>query len=282
VQRFHVAGSESVLDFVLLASQFRNAMVAYDGIVVCMERSAAEAALIISRSLFETRLYVGWILQPRTEEEREYRAHTFHVASLREDRYWNSREIPGTPEFEEYRTVSDPRFPMATDERIASYRDHLAELDRLFAMPHNARIVALFEKLKNPKNGRDPEWYRVGPGACASLADMAHRLGLKHRYLSAYRYTSHFTHGSFAYQGVEIRTKGAVIQPLRQVDKLWTPFAIGAEAFDDVLGLLMERYRPTEVENLKTARRRWWKALVKPPDIRVDETLVPLRGGPVA
>jgi hypothetical protein len=279
-QRFHGVGSAEVIDFVLLASQYRNALVAYDGLVVQLEAGASEAALVLCRTLFEARLYIGWILHPADEAERAYRANVFHVAAFREDRYWTNLEIPGTPEFIEYRAAWDARLPAPKPETIAKMQAHLLELDRLFAMPHNAEINDAFDKCVNPRNRRDPEWFRVGRGSCASLADMANRLGLKARYLSIYRFTSHYAHGSFAYQGVEIRDKATVIHPVRQIERLWTPFAIGVQCADEILELLMARYRPTELQNLLGVRPRWWKALTRQPKINVDETLVPTHGPP--
>jgi hypothetical protein len=279
-QRFQRAGSGAVIDFVL-ANQFRNAIVAHDGLALCLEAGAADAGIVHARSLFEVRLAIGWILAPTTEEDRVGRANAFHIGSVREVRHWTNQQIPGTPEYVEYRAACDPRMPPPTADAIAKATAHLADIARVLAHPKNAAINAEFDRLTNTRTGRVPEWYQVGPGGCRTLSDMASRLGLKDRYMSAYRYASHFAHGSYLYQGVSIRAKTAMFEPVRLVERLWTPFAIGMLAADEVLELLTTHYRPREVENLRRARPRWWKALANPPNIQVHETLVPLRGGPI-
>ena len=108
-QRFHGAANGDVLDFALLGSQYRNALIAYDGVVTCLEVGAAEVAMLPARTLFESRLYIGRILHPKTEEDRAYRADAFHVRSLREGRYWALCEIPGTPEYLQDWAASDPQ-----------------------------------------------------------------------------------------------------------------------------------------------------------------------------
>ena len=198
--RAMTTSAESVAALVVIGGMFRQVLVAADGALLCLEHGAVQQSMLHSRSMYEASIGIQWTLQ----EDWERRARQYYVSSLRQNRTWLQRQIPGTTENLRFEKAWEKmREPRRSDELEPEARNGLAEIDQLLREPDYREINEWFEQYGKRRKGKhryfaEPYWYQPGPGGAQSIGMLARAVGREAEYATIYKYTSYFVHGSLA------------------------------------------------------------------------------------
>ena len=163
---------DSVHDLVVIGGLSKQALVALDGLCICLEAGAAHAGHIQARAQWEATLFVEWILQ----NGRERWGRQYYVADIRRERNSTRRAIIGTPENAAYQELWRETYEKEpnefSEEFVKKASEHLAEIDRILARPIYSTINLEFEESVKKRDGREPDWW-FQPGGPKSIYDMA-------------------------------------------------------------------------------------------------------------
>ena len=125
---------DSVHDLVVIGGLSKQALVALDGLCICLEAGAAHAGHIQARAQWEATLFVEWILQ----NGRERWGRQYYVADIRRERNSTRRAIIGTPENAAYQELWRETYEKEpnefSEEFVKKASEHLAEIDRILAI----------------------------------------------------------------------------------------------------------------------------------------------------
>lgn len=253
----------------------RHAIMMADAASLALEGGAVPAATAIARGVVEARIGIAWMLrQGVTRWGRQ-----FYVSTLRAERRWYRRLLAGTSEHLEYVAAHQQAYgeaPSIIDSDIIDATDVVGTIDKLLVLKEYVEINGYFEAVLQRSADRqhrasEPEWYRAGPGAPNSVANMAERIGLKVEYLNAYRHTTEFSHGVHPHSHVRGLGEGtsAEIVPIRDLGGFGTALNILVANLVCVYKDLVEQYRLDEGRALIAASTAWIAA-AETPKIRIE------------
>jgi hypothetical protein len=175
---------------VILGGFLKQAITMLDAVEILISQGAVLAAQVPARSLFETSLYIGWILNENTDT----RAKQYYVWTLRRARMWANRLIPGTDENKDFQNVLQ-QFPApSSPEMQKEAQAQVKEIDRLLGKSEYKTINDEFDRLKSvsKKKSYEPPWYQ--PWGSNSIGDIASRLNRSSEYKLFYAQLSEFAH----------------------------------------------------------------------------------------
>lgn len=255
-------------DMIILNVLLKQVIAMLDGVTVCLRQGSQLAASVISRSLLEALFNLLWVMDSDTET----RAKQFYVWHLRQARDWALRTIPGTPEYNEFRTqTSSYSFidSIEDNQQQQDAKNTLREIKRLLNSPAYKVINDSFDRLRGNKK-YDVKWFV--PSGPSSIKDKANRLGLSAEYALFYRDFSKVTHGLGIERHVKITQGKIIIEPIRKIDQMRPlcrfTVAIALIAYRTIL----QKYRAEELPRFgRKYVEEWRQRFQDIPDVSYKE-----------
>jgi len=144
---------------IVLGILLKHAVAMLDAVEILVSQGAIFSAHLPARGLFETYLFINWILK----EDTDRRAKQYYVWHLRKELKWAKRGVAGSEEQKAFFSAVDA-FAKVFSEKVAICNDEtqedIASFERLLNSDHYREINDEFEKMKNKKTGLDVEWFR--------------------------------------------------------------------------------------------------------------------------
>lgn len=243
-------------DIVVLAVLLKQAVAMIDAVEVLVSQGAVFAACLPARSLFETWLYIEWILKENTSK----RAEQYYVWDLRQRQYWDKRGIKGYKEHEEFsKAISKFRSMLEElESRENEAKEDLEQIEKLLNQNTYKEINQEFDRLKQRQRRKyDFAWYR--PWGPASLGDMASRLGLKAEYLILYGEFSRIMHATDFQKHTSIEKGLVTFEPVRKLDEFGFLVSIVINLSIRVYQTILHHYRPDEIQNFNNKYTNEWR-----------------------
>jgi len=102
-RRAYASIERDVANLMILTVLYKQALVSFDAAIVCLEEGAMNAAMMHVRGIFESKLYLEWVL--KGNRGSKYLGRQLYVATKRQERHILKRIIPGTQENDIYRAA---------------------------------------------------------------------------------------------------------------------------------------------------------------------------------
>lgn len=258
-------------DLIVIGALFRHFLSCFDGCVLCLESGAVGSAEIIARAQFEAWLYMCWMLNG----DRARWARQYLVYDLRQEREWNVKLVRGDEaniqHMQEWRETfgTEHEVPDSIVERAG---DRVRAIDRFLARPPYDQINDWFHAAK--RKSRPLDWYKVGPNAPSSLADMAKRLGHGANYRIIYRQLSYKTHSSRSSGALKIGSEGAIVEPVRHLGDFEFAFTVTTQLALMTFRLVLTEFRHEELDRFGRGYLERWRASLRVPDVTIDTHLI--------
>lgn len=251
-------------DLVVIGALFRQVVATSDGCLVCLENGAIQAALLQARSAIEASLYLDWVLS----KGKDRWATQYYVASIRQNRSWLMRLLPGTEEqraySKAYAEIGGKPLAPSNQSEIAS---EVEKLDELLNDAGYREINGWFEQASKIGKGKsqrrvEPVWHSPGPDGVASIAKLARALGREAEYITLYRYMSYFAHGSLADNHFRTQEGKAAVEPIRYPKQFALAFNNTVLLMLGATQRLLEEYRSGELPQFRERYMRKWREVV--------------------
>lgn len=262
-------------ELMIVTVLFKQTLVAFDSAILCLEHCAINAAMQHARSLFESRLYLSWVLH--SQNDKQYLGRQIYVSTKRHELRSLKRLIPGNPEcikYEEAWKQSGRDYSPVAEDELSKFKDTAAKIEELLEKEIYTEINQSFEK-KSKKN--EVPWYIPGKYGVTSIFKLAEKLNKLPEYLYIYGLTSFYTHGAVSFVHSKFLSGGKhQIEPIRTVEGFPTAFNLITNDMLFVIELMIREYRDGEIENFKKQYRHWEPRLKGLPEfeIRVKENLI--------
>jgi|APLak6261684236_1056157.scaffolds.fasta_scaffold06105_1 hypothetical protein len=243
VLRAYGSSPKTTEDVVVCGVLLKQIVAMVDAVEVMLSVGIAQAAFLPARAAFEASLYIDWILLGDSERK----AQCYIVSDFRDERKWALRTIHGTPEEEDFTSVTksfSADIHAAHPTLLAEAEARLVEVDRILAQADLAPIDAEFDNWKK-KRKTDVAWYVLtGKNSIRQIADAVQRLP---EYEMFYSRGSSITHTASYKDHVRFRNSQVRLKQVRHVaefrDILNFLVAFSIRAYCNVL----TKYRPGEL-----------------------------------
>lgn len=241
----------------------RHMLALIDATSVLVRSSAIEPATVLLRSVFETKVYLAWLLK----EDTQRRALGFLVCFVQKQLKSASRLDPRTQQAKQLAKELEGTAGegLVTEVDIAGFDFDAIRKSRESALnlPHFQEAVREFEEAKakyTPKGRKDPPWYFLFGGK-RNLEVLAAAVGMSDWYHLQYREWSDDAHASNIIQNKVTAEEGkASIVQMRSPIGVENIYFYSVTAATKAYLLVLEKYAPDKTEEL----RRWYSAEVQP------------------
>jgi len=261
----------SVPDWVVVGTLFRQVVATLDAFALCLENGAVDAAHVHARGLFEARLFLEWVLT----KGKERWGRQLYVATLREKLSWANRIVLGTSEnagYVEAWMESYGKAPPSSPAIEAQAKKSVAEINALLDSPPYREINRWFEKHAKP--GRETDWYRPGDGAPTSIWAMARALKRRPDYL-LYKHLSGYVHGDNVSTHSRVLAGGMItVEPIRSVEHLIAVFPYTSRWAADAFRQVLQEYRGGELPEYRALYEKQWMPRFELPQVIVNTSWV--------
>jgi hypothetical protein len=260
IPRCFESSPKGVADVVVIVALLKQLVAMLDGVELHVSNAAVLASYVSLRALYETHLYVSWVLRSDTDT----RARHYYVWSLRQRRKWDSRVIPGTKEHANFQHALQhlPIFQSASpndQQRVEQFQHEatqdVAQIDQLLNSPSYKAINDGFDNYWN--RPYDPPWH--APCGVQSIRALAEKLGLLHEYEVLYSSLSSVTHSSCFKQHVAVQGNSIVFEPIRYLESIDFVLNLAFSTSFRVYRQVLQFYRPGEVENFNRKYIEEWR-----------------------
>jgi hypothetical protein len=250
-----VSSDRKLADAIILATLLRQAVAMLDGIEILLSNGAVYAANLQMRALFEASVYIDWIQLSDTE----IRAAYYYVHNLRRMRTWARRSQPGSPEWQEFRSVVNDFGISVRDEVRDSDKTKLSEIDQALSTP---KYVAINNEFDEHRRGRrhDPAWYvpLVGKGK-GNLGTLSKAVNRESQYRLLYSATSEVMHASNYGHHVKFATGKLTLLPIRYLEGFDMALSFSLSTAIHTYRQVLGRYRPDELSNFARKYVESWR-----------------------
>lgn len=251
------SGGSGLTNSIVIGVFAKHAIVMADSIQINLSQGAVLAAHIPLRALFETFLYLSWLL----EKDTDSRARHYHVWNLREQRRWAARTVKGTPENAAFASV-ESKFPIRNDkerwnELKKEAKRQIVDLDAILANPANSSINSAYESMRNKKRDYDVEWY--APTGAATVFQIAKLLGYEAEYKMFYSTFSGVVHASDSSKHLLVDGANAAMASIRSFESVQTVYSYTFSMMLRVYLAVVKRYRPEEKVNFSKKYEQEWR-----------------------
>lgn len=278
--RLSQTGPRDVPDMIVIATMFRQCLVAYDGALILLENGAVQAAIPLNRALLEASLGMEWMLKAGKDRW----ARQYYVSSLRQSLVWLRRGIPGTDDHNQYAAalghlIKD--FDMSPGAVAARQKEEKDILALLSKAPYDA-LVSDIEAYRKPPGGKkrsEPNWYAYGTGAVANVAELAKAVGRSAEYVTFYKYGSYFVHGSLAESATHVDQGQLLIYPVRDLRLFPSILANIMTLMIAATVDLTQHYRHQELPGLRDKLKTWTDAAIKASQTKIENSAIPFKYG---
>jgi uncharacterized protein DUF5677 len=263
---------DDVPNHVILAVLFRQALAAFDATMVGLESAAMASANIHARGQMEAR----WGLKLALADSRRWGRHLY-VASLRQQRIWAARLIPGTTEYQQYseaRTVIESAPPTpARKDPVPDWPAYVAGVDRLLARDEYSEIARHFAEFA-AERGFDPPWFYDGSlpkgDRLQSFRQLAIHVGCRAEYDTIYKHASYYVHGAFTGTSLSYDERGVAVAPLRTPEGWRQLYLLSVSMATEAYRQIIDRYREAEVAAFARNYNERWRAVIQAtPEVEV-------------
>jgi hypothetical protein len=259
IPRCFISSSRGLQDAIIIGVLLRQVVAMIDASEVLVSNAAVYASHAPARVLFETSIFIEWILRGDTEEKARY----FYVANLRRDRVWALRAIgkapaPDQSEFEEgMKEFSDSFIEESKKFRVEAEKQ-LIDIDRILSQDVFKPVNEHFEKHKKRRRlSYEPDWYSpLGINSVRRMAKEVNRLG---EYDFIYSKTSRVIHGSRYRDHISFGDGKLRFEPVRSLMGISfiTNFVVSSTLRTYMR--ILEYYRPMEVPALRKKYSEDWR-----------------------
>lgn len=263
IPRCFVSSGRELKDIVVLAIMLRQVVAMLDGVHVLLSQGACYVSQLPARALFESSIYIDWILAGDAEKKCRY----YYVHDLRRKRLWVRRVKLGSAESEGFTPLVEKVGMKLNEDVIRRSAEQLEEIERVLSEVALAPVSADFDKFVQ-KRKHEPQWYLpLGP---RNLRDIAKAVDRLPEYVVFYSSSSEVTHASGTKAHIAVGKGDVTFQPIRSVEGFdivlrWTV----TNALGSYRSVLKE-YRPTELANFRQKYlEKWQKDFLNVPNIKV-------------
>lgn len=233
-------------DIVIIAVLFKQFVTMIDAVQILIQEGNGYASNLPLRALFESQLYLHWMLKYETEK----RASQYYIWHLRQILRYNNSSIDGTNENTEFKKIL---FGSPLEKVLEGARPFQKEIikqsagiNAILKSKEYSAINLEFERLKKNKT-YDVAWYR--PWGPKSIADIADCIGQKGEYLIYYVYLSNMTHSQSYDHMITYLGNKLILENIRNIENIDTVIKTTSSICYRVYRSILEKYLPLEVES---------------------------------
>jgi hypothetical protein len=253
---YTTAQNKDLTAAVVLGTLLKHAVAMLDAVEILVSQGAVFSAHLPARGLFETYLFIHWILKEHTER----RVKQYYVWHLRRELKWAKRGVVGSKQQKEFFNAVD-EFAKVFSKEIEIKQDEIQEqvesLENLLNSDTYREINIEFEKMKNKKTGIDVDWFK--PWGPKSRYRMAKDLGFGAQYTVFYDQYSEIMHGAVTSKHIKFKDEHITFIPIRQLEGIKTllqpVITYSLHIYQTVLGY----FRPAERENFARKYASEWR-----------------------
>lgn len=189
---------------------FRDMLEKADAISILINNSSVDPAKGILRSLFETHLYISYLIEDHFHD----RSMAFIVWENKKKIQLNRTFDPNDQEYKNFKKKIEndssiyPSYTSNLLNKIPSVKPILDNLNSLLERPEYIKVVKEFEKTKN-KNKVHPAWYSLFNGP-RNIQQLASHLKMASLYEVVYRSWSGSVHGTDIINGKIVKSKNSI------------------------------------------------------------------------
>lgn len=266
VSTFHTTSEKRMTEIVAIAVLLKQVVKHLDAVHVLLSQGCDfEAA---ARALFEAHISLEWILY--RDDSTEERAVYYYVASLRKERNWVLRVIPGTPEYERFSQAFQVLGDDIRDEiphDLASLNLQLQEIDRIL---NQQEFATANQALQHAEQQRKFNWY--SPLGVSSFRTMCQEVGKLDQYEVFYSAMSRSIHAHDLKGHVEFQAGGKLsFHPIRDLNHINKYISTCASWALSSYRTIIRRYRPGALDHFgKTYAEHWQQAMKSIPNITTE------------
>jgi hypothetical protein len=237
-----------------------------DAIEILLCRSAVHAAALQLRAMFESSVYIDWMLAG----DRENKATYYYVHNLLRLRLWAMRVQPGTPESSSFKKIMDQAGLPVDDTLGKEGKNQVQEIDRVLLQARFATIRDDFRDWKK-RNGRKSAWY--SPLGVTDLRDMAIKVNKEPLYVFVYGPGSEVMHSSNYGHHVQFQGGRITFYSIRHPKEFSTKVRLTATIAIDIFRKILREYREEESGRLfgKKYVEKWQQAFMSIPELKINE-----------
>ncbi len=263
IPRCFVSSGRQLKDAVVLATLLRQVVAMLDGIHILLCNGACHVAQLPARALFESSLYIDWILLKDSETKSLY----YYVHNLRRKRLWNRRVQSGTAAGKKFMPIMERSGVHVDADVVLRSKKHLEEIEKVLSTKQFAPVGAIFDKLLKERR-REPAWYApLGPHNLRGIAEAVSRLP---EYLVFYSTLSQAIHASSYEQHIAIGRGELTFQPIRTLEGFDAVLRIALNNALATYRRVLQEYRAGELRAFsRKYMEKWQKNFLNVPHINV-------------
>ena len=242
-------------DVVILAILLKHAVAMIDALEILLSQGATIASQLPLRTMFETSLYIDWILKKDTEK----RASQYYVWHLRKKKRTNLTIFKGTKENLDFiktliNTPLEKVLPNLKIEQSEIKRQN-DKIDKLLKSKKYQSINSEFNRLQKKKY--DVAWYR--PWGANSIGEMAGKLNRRAEYNIFYSHLSEITHSHSINQHISFQGDKLIFENVRNLQGIDTIIRYGVTIAFKIYRKILDSYSPAEQENFSRKYVEEWR-----------------------
>lgn len=242
-------------DIVILAILLKHSVAMLDALEILLSQGATIASQLPLRTMFETSLYIDWILKKDTEK----RALQYYVWHLRKKKRTNLSIFKGTKENLDFiQTLKDtPLEKVLPNLKIeqSEVKRQNDEIDKLLTSKKYQTINSEFNRLQKKKH--DVAWYK--PWGVNSISEMAGKLNRKAEYNIFYSHLSEITHSHSINQHISFQGDKLIFENVRNLQGIDTIIRYGVTIAFKIYRRILETYSPDEQQNFSRKYIEEWR-----------------------
>ena len=199
------------------------------------------------RALFESSIYIDWILESDTERKAAY----YYVHNLRRMRIWASRSQTGSPEWQEFSPVVNDFRIRVPDDSKNSDKTKILEIDRALTQAKYAAINKEFDEHRKGKR-YDSAWYApLLPKGQRNLGAISRAVGRESQYRPLYSGASEVMHASNYGHHVKFADGKLTLFPIRFLQGFEIVLSFSLSTAIHTYMRVLKKYRPDELSNFR-------------------------------
>jgi hypothetical protein len=263
IPRCFGSSPRSLADAVVLGILLRQFVAMLDGAEVLLSNGAVHAAKLQMRALFESTVYIHWILLGDAEKKCDY----YYVHNLLRKRLWAERAQGTSAVGQQFIAIMNTIGVQQSQEAAAAAAQQLPEIDRVLGLPKFALINADFDSRKGRKN--DVNWYvPLGP---RTLRAVSESIGKQAEYVLIYSGGSEVMHGSNYDHHVEFTTGRITFSPIRYLKDFGWVYHYSATLTLGMYRRILEAYRAGEIPSFnRKYMEKWRKDFMNVPNVTIN------------
>lgn len=269
IPRCFVSSSRKQADAILLGVLLKQIVTMLDSAEVLISNGCIYPSKLQTRALFEASIYIDFILKSETEKKALY----YYVSNLRIDRLWALRTMGESPDQEIFDSILLNMGKDMLEKSRAKYDLGKLEYDSindLLSKDIFKEIDEEFDKYKKDNKLKfEPNWYNLFK--YKSIRAIAQDLGRIHEYEFFYSMASDVTHTSRYKDHIRTENGKIIFKRIRSLEGIKGELNILIATTLKTYGLILEKYRPGEIQNFKRKYINEWREIFfKTPSVKYN------------